>query len=82
MGFGHRFSPGAVPSVCVLQPHWKALSSKRGSDENVAIVTGASRAIGKAVAERLAKDGFAVVVNWNRSKAAAPRRMARRWTPS
>ena len=28
------------------------------------IVTGASRGIGKAVAKRLARDGFAVVVNY------------------
>ena len=32
--------------------------------KKVAIVTGASRGIGKAIAERLAKDGFAVVVNY------------------
>jgi len=32
--------------------------------KKVAIVTGASRGIGKAVGERLAKDGFAVVVNY------------------
>ena len=32
--------------------------------KKAAIVTGASRGIGKAIAERLAKDGFAVVVNY------------------
>lgn len=39
--------------------------------KNVAIITGASRGIGKAVAERLARDGFAVVVNYANSAAEA-----------
>ena len=36
-----------------------------------AIVTGASRGIGSAIAERLARDGFAVVVNYSGSEAEA-----------
>jgi 3-oxoacyl-[acyl-carrier protein] reductase len=43
------------------------------SEQNgkVAIVTGASRGIGSAVAERLGRDGFTVIVNYSGSAEAA-----------
>ncbi len=37
----------------------------------IALITGASRGIGRAVAIQLARDGFGVVINYHTSQAAA-----------
>ena len=44
---------------------------ENGLEKKVAVVTGASRGIGKAIAEKLASLGAMVIVNYNGSRERA-----------
>jgi len=53
-----------------LQPAQRRGKKMSNHENKVAVVTGASRGIGAAIAERLAREGFKVIINY--SAAAAP----------
>jgi len=54
------------------------MSDTQNTPENkVAIVTGSSRGIGAAIAERLASDGFTVVINYSGREAEAEAQVAK-----
>jgi 3-oxoacyl-[acyl-carrier protein] reductase len=60
----------------VAPPDAAVTASARRFDGKVAIVTGGSRGIGRAISETLARDGATVVVNYSKSTAAAEETVA------
>lgn len=46
------------------------------ADERVAIITGSSKGIGRGIAQRLAQDGYTIVVNYLRDSGAAQETVA------
>src|SRR5215831_10097865 len=72
----NRFGPHRIGPLATNLPHSERRSSMSDLKGKVAVVTGASKGIGAAIAKRLSASGAAVVVNYSSSEEDADRVVA------